>query len=128
MNTRAKATQDILSFLQSKERVLLLTGTYQNRKHILALSLVFSHYPSPAKILFRANHLRNIKSFLSPVLKLNRTPKTGVPYNVKRRYELYVDDSSIVLSVVMLNNTFEEKSLTRTNRTMNESTDHAYNA
>jgi len=92
MNTRKKALQGILSFLQSSEKkLLLLTGTYQNEKHILALSIVFTKYPSPATILFRANHLNNIEAFLSPVLKLTKKPKTGIPIDIKGGYTLYVD-------------------------------------
>jgi hypothetical protein len=91
VNTRKKAIEEILSFIQSKERFLLLTGTYQNEKHVLALSLVLSKYPAPATVLFRANHLRNIEDFLSPVLKLIKGPKSGVPINVHGGYVLYTD-------------------------------------
>lgn len=91
MNTRQKATQSILSFLQKDEKLLLLTGTYQNEKHVLALSIILSKYPSPASILFRANHSRNIRTFLTPVLRLTKEPKTGIPIDVQRGYTLYVD-------------------------------------
>ncbi len=91
MNTRQKATQSILSFLQADEKSLLLTGTCQNEKHVLALSLILSKYPTPATILFRANHARNIMDFLSPVLNLTKEPKTGVPISVRGGYTLYVD-------------------------------------
>jgi len=90
MNTRRQATQSISSFLRTDEKFVLLTGTYQNEKHVLAISLIFSQYPSPATILFRANTLRNISDFLSPVLRLTKEPKTGTPINVGR-YTLYVD-------------------------------------
>lgn len=91
MNTRKKATQAILSFLQSSERFLLLTGTYQNEKHVLALSIVLTKYPSPATILFRVNHLDNVVNFLSPILNLSEKPKTGVPISIPGDYTLYVD-------------------------------------
>ena len=91
MNTRQKATQSISSFLQADEKFLLLTGTYQKEKHVLALSLILSKYPTPATILFRANHARNTMDFLSPVLNLTKEPKTGVPISVQGRYTLCVD-------------------------------------
>ena len=91
MNTEEKATQNILSFIRSDKKFLLLTGTHQNKKHILVLSLIFSRYPSPANILFRANSSRNIELFLSPLIKLLRFPKTGAPINIQGGYRLYVD-------------------------------------
>ena len=70
MNTKEKATQGISDFLRSDSKVLLLTGTHQNEKHSLALSLILSEYPSPASILFRVNHSMHIRSFLLPVIVL----------------------------------------------------------
>jgi len=90
MNTRKNATQKILSFLQSQEKFLLLTGTYQFQKHVLALTIIFQNYPPPATILFRVNHLDNAISFLSPVLNLRKRPKPGIPIEVDS-YSLYVD-------------------------------------
>lgn len=90
MNTRQSATHGILSFLESDQRFLLLTGTYQNEKHVLALSTILSKYPSPASILFRANHSTNIQNFLAPVLNLTKEPRTGTPIHVDG-YTLYVD-------------------------------------
>lgn len=91
MNTRNEAVQAILAFIQSNERLLLLTGTYQNEKHVLVLSLVLSKYPSPAIVLFRANHLGNVEGFLSPLLNLMKAPKSGVPISVGSGYALYID-------------------------------------
>lgn len=91
MNTKEKALRSILSFFRSQDKVLLLTGTHQNKKHILALSAILSQYPSPATILFRANNMNLIKHFLSPILKLKKNPKTGVPTNIEGGYRFYVD-------------------------------------
>ena len=91
VNTRKKATQEIISFLQGNEKFLLLTGTYQNQKHILALSIILSKYPTPATILFRANHTGNIESFMAPILKLPRRPRAGIPFRIKGGYNLYFD-------------------------------------
>lgn len=91
MHTREKAIHTLSSYLRSDERFLLLTGTYQNRKHLLALSVVLSQYPSPATILFRANHSRSIRDFLAPMLNALKEPKIGTPINVQGGYTLYAD-------------------------------------
>ncbi len=94
MNTRKKAITGIVSFINSDHRVLLLTGTYQNEKHVLALHTIFAAYEAPATILFRVNHSRNIDSFLSRVLKLGTKPRTGLPIKIKGNYTLYVDTTN----------------------------------
>jgi hypothetical protein len=91
MNTRKQAEEKIAFFLRSDRRFLQLTGTHQNRKHLLALELVLSHYPSPATVLFRANHVRNIESFLSPLMKLPKSPRPGTQFNIQGGYMLYFD-------------------------------------
>ncbi len=91
MNTKEKATQNVLSFIRSDKKFLLLTGTYQNKKHVLALSLILSQYPSPATILFRANHTMHISDFLSPILDLTKEPKVGIPINIQGGHKLFVD-------------------------------------
>jgi len=91
MHTREKAIQAVSSFLQSDKRFLLLTGTHQHRKHVLALSIVLSQYPSPATILFRTNHSHSVGVFLAPVLNLLREPKVGIPIDVQGGYTLYAD-------------------------------------
>ncbi len=91
MNTKEKARHNISSFIQSKDRVLLLTGTHQYKKHNLALSVILSKYPPPAIILFRVNDARNIGMILSPILKLTKDPTIGSPINIKGGYKLDVD-------------------------------------
>lgn len=91
MNTKEKAIQEISGFLRSDNQVLLLTGTHQNEKHSLALSVVLAEYPAPAAILFRANHLRDIRNILKPVVALRKDSKTGTKMNVNGDYKLYVD-------------------------------------
>lgn len=91
MNTKENAIKEILLFLDSDERFLLLTGTFQNRKHILALQLILSTFPTPTTILFRAGHSSNFETFLRPVISLQRKPKTGTPIRIKGGYNLYVD-------------------------------------
>lgn len=91
MNTKEKAAQEIIDFIHSNNKVLLLTGTHQNEKHVLAISLILSEYPAPATILFRTNHSNNTSMFLSSVLTLKTKPKTGKPINLQGSYSLYVD-------------------------------------
>ena len=91
MNTKEKATEEILSFLDSDEQVLLMTGTYQNRKHVLAMQLIFSYFPPPATILFRAGHADNFETYLRPIITLHSRPKTGKSIRIREGYNLYVD-------------------------------------
>ncbi len=78
MNTRSKAITAIQSFLKSDNNVVLLTGTYQDQKHIIALSSILKSVKEPKKILFRINGKDHIKSYLSPLFpgdtNLEKTP------------------------------------------------------
>jgi hypothetical protein len=91
MNSRKQAEERIAIFLKSEKRFLKLTGTHQNRKHLLVIELVLSQYLTPATILFRANHVNNIESFVSPLLRLPKSPKPGAQFNVRGGYMLYFD-------------------------------------
>lgn len=86
MNTRKKATEEIIQFIKSKEKCALLTGTYQNEKHLLVLKTI-NEVVEGCTILFRANSMQNIGSFFS-----NHTTnfKTGVPYYLGRN-RVYFD-------------------------------------
>jgi hypothetical protein len=66
MNTRQKARQGILFFLQKDEKFLLLTGTYQNEKHVLALSIILSDYPA----FFAYHSLTNLSTWPSSIFKV----------------------------------------------------------
>jgi|GEM_PF-1249842 len=66
MNTIDKARDELIKFIQSDKKIALFTGTNQNKKHILALSLIFNHY-SNSNLLFRANSVDNLSIFLSPI-------------------------------------------------------------
>ncbi|AVR33505.1 hypothetical protein CN936_23055 [Bacillus cereus] len=63
MNTRQKATKELVEFLVSDEKCVLLTGTYQNEKHILVFS-VLRAIQEDVKVLFRVNNLNNAGVFL----------------------------------------------------------------
>lgn len=69
MNTEEKTIEEIKSFIDSNEKFLLVTGTNQNQKYNLALSVVLSKCPKPATILFRANSMQMANYFLLPILK-----------------------------------------------------------
>ena len=90
MSNREQATRAILAFFGSADRVLLLTGTYQDEKHALVLSLILGNYPQNASILFRANSAQHIEDFLAPVIRLPTHPQRGVPVRIGR-HQLYTD-------------------------------------
>ncbi|MDP2896658.1 MAG: hypothetical protein Q8Q12_08875 [bacterium] len=91
MNTREEASKAISSFLDSDERVMLLTGTHQHEKHVLALTVVLTEFTAPATVLFRANSVPNAEQFLSRVVDLKSPPKTGIPLGIAGGYKLFVD-------------------------------------
>ncbi|MFB6367898.1 hypothetical protein ACFCP7_28505 [Paenibacillus elgii] len=79
MNTRDDAVKDILDFLQSDKRSLLLTGTHQYEKHRLIIHILKEYVSDRAKVLFRANYMQNIGSFLDEHYKVY---KTGIGYEL----------------------------------------------
>lgn len=95
MTTREKVSRQLVLFSTFSDRkVLLLTGTHQYRKHILALSTIFDCYRSPSTVLFRTNHARNADDFLAPIIgKSGMAPrvKTGRPMNIAGGYRLFAD-------------------------------------
>jgi hypothetical protein len=77
MYGKEQAIFQIEGFLSSKEKGLLITGTHQYEKHILAMKLINKHYKN-AHILFRINSLQNITDdpFLGCV-GVKKQPKAG---------------------------------------------------
>jgi hypothetical protein len=66
MGTRKHAQSEIINFLKSDiDRILLLTGTYQNEKHRLVLDTLSRHYTSSTELLLRVNNSNLINDFLS---------------------------------------------------------------
>lgn len=90
MNTLKKAICEIQEFLKSNNQILLLRGTHQYKKHLLALSLVRSD-SNPARILFRANSVQNFGTFLSPIFKSRQRFVTGKQYNLKGGHSFFLD-------------------------------------
>jgi len=75
MNTRKKAKEQIIDFINSDRRCLLLTGTHMYEKHKLVLSILGNEVEHK-NILFRANTLKNLDTFLNA----SNNFKTGTPY------------------------------------------------
>lgn len=78
MNTRDDVVKDILDFLQSDKKSLLLTGTHQYEKHRLILHILKEYVPDSSKVLFRANYMQNIGSFFNE----SKDFKTGIGYKL----------------------------------------------
>lgn len=86
MNGKDQAMQRITQFLQSDEKGILITGTHQYKKHILAMAMIDKYYTN-AHILFRINGLQKItdNSFLGCV-GVEKRPKTGEEIRIGNNY------------------------------------------
>lgn len=91
MNGKEQAIEQITEFLKSEEKVIILTGTYQYKKHKLIMALLNKHYKN-AKILFRVNGMDNItnEEFVG-FAGVKKTPKSGEWIKVSNNY--YTFDS-----------------------------------
>lgn len=91
MNGKDKAINDIVEFLKSDRRCILITGTHQYKKHVLVMALLDKYYKN-AKILFRAsgvNHAFSTKDILG---QFNlKTKKSGELFELYNNY--YAVDS-----------------------------------
>lgn len=90
MNTKENAIIELNYFLKSDDQTLLLTGTHQVAKHVLALQIVFASC-SQSKILFRTGSSRDYEDYLSPVMRVNKRLKSGTAYPVGSGNILYLD-------------------------------------
>lgn len=90
MNTREKAKTDLINFIKSGKRGILLTGTHQYEKHPLVMACLEELYQN-ARVLFRINALRNItdRSFLGKFVR--KQPKAGEPMRIGQN--IYYFDS-----------------------------------
>lgn len=59
MNNEKQVISQIKEFVDSDERVMLLSGSHKNNKHKLVMAILNEYFDN-SKILFRANSLRNI--------------------------------------------------------------------
>lgn len=87
MNNRQQAIEKITDFFKTENKILLLTGTYQNEKHKLILQQIARSVPSPSTILFRVNGMDNVGSFIG-----NHTTRfqTGTSYKLGN-HKLFID-------------------------------------
>lgn len=66
MNNRENLKMQIKDFIKNdNEKIILISGTYQNEKHREVLRTVNSIVPKGAKVLFRANSMDNIGGFIN---------------------------------------------------------------
>ena len=91
MNNRQQATEKIIDFIKSENKILLLTGTYQYEKHKLVLQQIARSVLSPSSILFRANGMDNVSSFLG---KSTTRFQTGTPYKLGN-HKLFIDTINV---------------------------------
>ena len=86
MNGKVQAMQEIKQFFKSKEQGILITGTHQYKKHILAMAMIEECYKN-AHVLFRINGLQNItvNSFLGCV-GVEQRPKAGEQIQIGHNY------------------------------------------
>lgn len=83
MNGKQQAIDQILDFLKSDEKGLLITGTYQFKKHYLVMALLEKHFKN-AKILFRINGMMNIDD--DNFTPFKNQPKAGEFHRLKNNY------------------------------------------
>ncbi|MCM3603193.1 hypothetical protein M3175_20860 [Robertmurraya korlensis] len=76
MNTLVKAQEHLDEFMNSDEKCVLITGTHQYQKHVLALRTV-AKYAEHSNILLRVNALQNLGTILE---EPNANYKSGVGY------------------------------------------------
>lgn len=84
-NNKDQAIEKILSFIESNEKVALMTGTNMFKKHELVFKTITENFVG-SRILLRTSSLDNAKVFM----KATGTLKTGVPYNLNGS-TVYID-------------------------------------
>jgi hypothetical protein len=75
-NDARSALEALQSFLNSEDKLVVVDGTHQNRKHVLALATALAIKGRTLRILFRANGRQNAGDFLRP-LGIQRLPSPG---------------------------------------------------
>ncbi|MFV9832892.1 hypothetical protein A4A36_07365 [Bacillus subtilis] len=75
MNGKVQAEEKIVEFLNSEERMAIVTGTHMFEKHKLVLNTLEDSLEG-ANILFRSSVMDNVSYFLQSTKAL----KTGTPY------------------------------------------------
>jgi hypothetical protein len=90
-NNRENAVKNLLEFIHSDEKVVLIKGTHQYEKHSLVLKLI---HETDLKVgVFRSNSLQNIATFLDHAgykVPLNKKFSSGNAYGTGKT-TLYFD-------------------------------------
>ncbi|MBK4208843.1 MULTISPECIES: hypothetical protein [Bacillus] len=84
-NNKEQAIGKILSFIETDEKIALMTGTNMFKKHELAFKTITENFAG-SRILLRTSTLNNAKVFM----KATGALKTGVPYNLNGS-TVYID-------------------------------------
>ncbi|WP_368223579.1 hypothetical protein ABQ613_06955 [Bacillus velezensis] len=85
MNNKTQAIKKLLTFIESNEKIALVTGTNMYKKHELVLKTITENFVG-SKIMLRTSSLNNAKEFM----QASRALKTGIPYNLNGS-SIYID-------------------------------------
>jgi len=83
MHGKQQAIDGITGFLRSDEKGLLITGTYQFKKHYLVMAVLDKYFKN-ANILFRINSMQNIP--IDSFTPLKKQPKAGESVKIGNNY------------------------------------------
>jgi hypothetical protein len=83
MNGKQQAIDQIVEFLNSNEKAMLITGTHQFEKHTLIMKLLNKHYNN-ARILFRINSMDNTTN--DSFVGLSKKPAAGAKLKLGNNY------------------------------------------
>lgn len=87
MNTREIAYSQLVDFIHSNDKAMLITGTHQFEKHPLVLKAISKEVKSKASILFRANSMQNLGTIFE---NNSMSFQTGTGYDLGN-HKLYID-------------------------------------
>lgn len=85
MNGQKDAIKSIEEFLKSDNKCMLITGTHQFKKHLLAMYVINQHYKN-ARILFRTNVMDNLTNINYLGKFIDKKPKIGELFKIENNY------------------------------------------
>lgn len=88
MNGKQQAIEQIVDFLKSDEKCMLITGTHQYEKHKLIMKILNKYYKN-ARILFRINSMNNVTN--DAFIGLSKKITAGTKFKMGNNY--YESDS-----------------------------------
>ena len=83
MNGKEQAIEQIVDFLKSDEKSMLITGTHQYEKHKLVMRILNNYYKN-ANVLFRINAMDNITD--DAFIGLSKKPTAGIKQKISNNY------------------------------------------